>query len=241
MDITEITLTNGFKKDEDICIKKENMETSAIIVKGDDTYESLENDTNLVTYRVVHVSSDNDNHILPHIVSSGNDFNATSVQPTIQTVLTAPVNNVYVIGPPNNEIYTTRQTNHKLIAPRTGSVVENRHNTGHTYRDNVRRVMHNAIERKRRDKINNWIIKLSTIIPGCNESSKPGYDNQSKGGILEKAFCYISDLKEENEKLEELSDQNEKLSTELTLKTKQLELALRENRELKMLLRQQEH
>lgn len=38
---------NRFKKDEDICIKKENMETSAIIVKGDDTYESLENDTNL--------------------------------------------------------------------------------------------------------------------------------------------------------------------------------------------------
>ena len=46
-----------------------------------------------------------------------------------------------------------------------------------------KRSKHNEIERKRRDKINNWIGKLSKIVPGQNESAKQA---QSKGVILSK-------------------------------------------------------
>lgn len=35
-------------------------------------------------------------------------------------------------------------------------------------RDERRRATHNEVERRRRDKINNWIAKLSKIIPDCS-------------------------------------------------------------------------
>jgi hypothetical protein len=42
-------------------------------------------------------------------------------------------------------------------------------------RDDRRRATHNEVERRRRDKINNWIVKLSKIIPDCTaESAKTG-------------------------------------------------------------------
>lgn len=38
-------------------------------------------------------------------------------------------------------------------------------------RDDRRRATHNEVERRRRDKINNWIAKLGKIIPECNATS----------------------------------------------------------------------
>ncbi|KAG8431138.1 hypothetical protein GDO86_019359, partial [Hymenochirus boettgeri] len=44
-----------------------------------------------------------------------------------------------------------------------------------TTRDEKRRAQHNEVERRRRDKINNWIVQLSKIIPDCSmESTKSG-------------------------------------------------------------------
>uniref|UniRef100_A0A673HDZ3 BHLH domain-containing protein n=1 Tax=Sinocyclocheilus rhinocerous TaxID=307959 RepID=A0A673HDZ3_9TELE len=37
-----------------------------------------------------------------------------------------------------------------------------------TPRDERRRAQHNEVERRRRDKINNWIVALSKIIPDCS-------------------------------------------------------------------------
>lgn len=44
-------------------------------------------------------------------------------------------------------------------------------------RDDRRRATHNEVERRRRDKINNWIAKLGKIIPECNATT-----NTSGGG-----------------------------------------------------------
>lgn len=70
-------------------------------------------------------------------------------------------------------------------------------------RDERRRATHNEVERRRRDKINNWIMKLGSIIPDtCEAPSKHGpVDGLSKGGILAAACEYIGELKEENENL----------------------------------------
>lgn len=75
-------------------------------------------------------------------------------------------------------------------------------------RDERRRVTHNEVERRRRDKINHWIEKLGSIIPVDGQpsgsllidrqtmfSSTTGMlDGQSKGGILSKACEYVTAL-----------------------------------------------
>lgn len=73
-------------------------------------------------------------------------------------------------------------------------------------RDERRRATHNEVERRRRDKINNWIMKLGSIIPDtCEAPSNNRHggpvDGLSKGGILAAACEYIGELKEENENL----------------------------------------
>lgn len=45
-------------------------------------------------------------------------------------------------------------------------------------RDAKRRLTHNEVERRRRDKINQWIMYMSKIIPDCAEENKTSYDNQ---------------------------------------------------------------
>lgn len=86
-----------------------------------------------------------------------------------------------------------------------------------------------SVERRRRDKINNWIVTLSKIIPDCSmDSTKTGAVSslsldslllfkrssffncvtmslyfQSKGGILSKACDYIRELRQSNQRLQE--------------------------------------
>ena len=50
-------------------------------------------------------------------------------------------------------------------------------------RDDRRRVSHNEVERRRRDKINNWILKLGKIMPDSvhNDTGKTGQVLQSAG------------------------------------------------------------
>jgi hypothetical protein len=38
-----------------------------------------------------------------------------------------------------------------------------------TPRDEKRRATHNEVERRRRDKINNWIDKLAKMLPECEQ------------------------------------------------------------------------
>lgn len=49
-------------------------------------------------------------------------------------------------------------------------------------RDDRRRVSHNEVERRRRDKINNWILKLGKIMPDSvhNDAGKTGQVKKAK-------------------------------------------------------------
>lgn len=96
------------------------------------------------------------------------------------------------------------------------------------------------MERRRRDKINNWITKLSKIIPENSSSDIKGnghYDGQSKGGILAKACEYIVELRDNNQKLESCIKENKQLSQNLeAVKLKNANLE-RENRALRDMLK----
>ncbi len=45
-------------------------------------------------------------------------------------------------------------------------------------RDDRRRVSHNEVERRRRDKINNWILKLGKIMPSDSTQNDTGKTSQ---------------------------------------------------------------
>ncbi|XP_046383243.1 upstream stimulatory factor 2 isoform X5 [Ischnura elegans] len=173
-----------------------------------------------VTYRVVQVASPGDStEVLPQIVSSSSGFSSPSPQ-GVQAVLTSPINGqFYVIGSPQDVFGTPSQ---RSLAPRAGQL-ESRGSS----RDERRRATHNEVERRRRDKINHWIVKLSKIIPECApDHAKQG---QSKGGILAKACEYIMELRNSNQRLGECIKENERLTMDVEMLRQQGEELRREN------------
>lgn len=97
-----------------------------------------------------------------------------------------PTGQLYVMMSPQDVLATTQQS---------------KPGTQRTSRDDKRRAQHNEVERRRRDKINNWIVQLSKTIPDCNIDATKNC--QSKGGILSKACDYIQELRQSNARLEE--------------------------------------
>nr|AFK10821.1 upstream transcription factor 2, c-fos interacting [Callorhinchus milii] len=86
----------------------------------------------------------------------------------------------YVMMTPQDVLQTGTQ---RTIAPRTHPYSPKEEHDLHnmkidgprTPRDERRRAQHNEVERRRRDKINNWIVQLSKIIPDCNaDNTKTG-------------------------------------------------------------------
>ncbi|XP_023288923.1 transcriptional regulator CBF1-like isoform X3 [Orussus abietinus] len=110
-------------------------------------------------------------------------------------------------------------------------------------RDDRRRATHNEVERRRRDKINNWIAKLGKIIPECNANTsgngssggegKTNYETQSKGGILAKACEYIGELRAANQGLGQCVRDNEKLRQEINALKQLVTQLKRENAQLR--------
>ncbi|KAJ3155778.1 hypothetical protein HDU86_004248 [Geranomyces michiganensis] len=58
------------------------------------------------------------------------------------------------------------------------------------HRDHLRKVSHSAIERRRRERINDKIAQLKSLVPACANQ-----DSLHKLRILEEAIDYIRDLK----------------------------------------------
>lgn len=107
-------------------------------------------------------------------------------------------------------------------------------------RDERRRATHNEVERRRRDKINNWITKLSKIIPENSPPDMKGnghYDGQSKGGILAKACEYILELRETEQKCELVVKENKQLNHTVELLQKKNNSLELENRSLREILK----
>lgn len=195
-----------------------------------------------LAYRVVQVNGTT-------AIQPTNEIELPVSQPGNNTVqvLTSPLNGqFYVIGNAN-DVFTTAQTSRSLVPRATTLQIETPRNctSGLKKRDDRRRATHNEVERRRRDKINNWITKLGKIIPDCNVSStnttgtsssgegKTNYETQSKGGILAKACEYIGELRVANQNLGQCLRDNEKLRQEITTLKQLVTQLKRENHQLR--------
>ncbi|KAF2362393.1 Myc-type basic helix-loop-helix (bHLH) domain [Trinorchestia longiramus] len=98
------------------------------------------------------------------------------------------------------------------------STVSSMSNSRGRAREDKRRVVHNEVERRRRDKINNWICKLAKILPNCSETQLKNVNMMtSKAGILAKACDYIQEMQRENETLSDTARKHQRLQQELQL------------------------
>ncbi|KAL2740938.1 upstream stimulatory factor 2-like isoform X1 [Vespula squamosa] len=164
-----------------------------------------------VAYRVVQVS---DNHL------DNNELSITTpVNNTVQ-VLTSPINGQFYLLSSGNEVLTSDSA--RNVMPRVAKVqIETSENLvpGIKKRDERRRVTHNEVEKRRRDKINNWIFKLGKLLPD-NENGISGGDMkanselQSKGDILARACEYITELRDIREKYSQNLEENTQLLEE---------------------------
>ncbi|XP_058826110.1 upstream stimulatory factor 2-like isoform X2 [Topomyia yanbarensis] len=149
----------------------------------------------------------------------------------------------FVIKKNNDNVKQSRPTvNISRTGPRSASDCPSDTNLNRK-RDDRRRANHNEIERRRRDKINNWIHELNKIIPAEHMNSPPQDpqankqnggtgDNLSKGGILAKACEYITRLKDTSDKLTEcLAEKDQILLENLQLK-ESINQLLTENKRL---------
>ncbi|XP_030633139.1 upstream stimulatory factor 1 isoform X4 [Chanos chanos] len=146
----------------------------------------------------------------------------TSVQaPDTLLSQSTPTGQLYVMMSPQEVLAGANQR--KTEAPRTS-------------RDEKRRAQHNEVERRRRDKINNWIVQLSKTIPDCTmDSTKTG---QSKGGILSKACDYIQELRQSNIRLGDELNTLERLRMDNQLLRQEVEDWKSKNQILRNQLRQ---
>ncbi|XP_027867969.1 upstream stimulatory factor 2 isoform X4 [Xiphophorus couchianus] len=155
-----------------------------------------------------------------------------SVQAAADPTLTQAGGQFYVMMTPPDVIQTGTQ---RTIAPRTQPYPA-KMDGPRTPRDERRRAQHNEVERRRRDKINNWIVTLSKMIPDCTmDSTKTG---ASKGGILSKACDYIRDLRQSNQRLQESLKEVERIQVDNELCRQQIEELKNENALLRAQLQQ---
>ncbi|XP_028984668.1 upstream stimulatory factor 2 isoform X2 [Betta splendens] len=168
-----------------------------------------------------------------------------SVQATTDPTLTQAGGQFYVMMTPPDVIQAGTQ---RTIAPRTQPYPADENELlqleglnwkmdgPRTPRDERRRAQHNEVERRRRDKINNWIVTLSKIIPDCSmDSTKTG---ASKGGILSKACDYIRELRQSNQRLQESLKEVERIQVDNELCRQQIEELKNENTLLRAQLQQ---
>ncbi|XP_027621985.1 upstream stimulatory factor 1 isoform X2 [Tupaia chinensis] len=76
----------------------------------------------------------------------------------------------------------------RSIAPRTHPYSP-KSEAPRTTRDEKRRAQHNEVERRRRDKINNWIVQLSKIIPDCSMESTKSGQVMDRPWKVKEGFC----------------------------------------------------
>ncbi|KAM9851676.1 upstream stimulatory factor 2 isoform 2-T2 [Aulostomus maculatus] len=155
-----------------------------------------------------------------------------SVQAATDPTFTQAGGQFYVMMTPPDVIQAGTP---RTIAPRTQSYPA-KLDGPRTPRDERRRAQHNEVERRRRDKINNWIVTLSKIIPDCSmDSTKTG---ASKGGILSKACDYIRELRQSNQRLQESLKEVERIQVDNELCRQQIEELKNENALLRAQLQQ---
>lgn len=127
----------------------------------------------------------------------------------------------------------------RTLAPRTHNIAP-RIEATRSGRDERRRATHNEVERRRRDKINNWIVQLSKIVPDCQaDGPKSSSLAGRKGEILERACKYIRSLQAANSQMADSLADVEKISLESELLRSQNEELKQENNLLRAAMAQQ--
>ncbi|KAJ4928180.1 hypothetical protein JOQ06_015974 [Pogonophryne albipinna] len=173
------------------------------------------------------------------------DGTAVSVQTTSDPTIAQAGGQFYVMMSPTEVLQTAPRT----LAPRTHTYTADlgesemlQHGSSNwkvegprAPRDERRRAQHNEVERRRRDKINNWIVTLSKIIPDCSLDSRTG---ASKGGILSKACDYIRELRQSNQRLQESYKEVERVEMDNELLRQQIEELKNDNALLRAQLQQ---
>ncbi|CAL7951902.1 unnamed protein product [Xylocopa violacea] len=185
---------------------------------------------NAVAYRVVQVGDNHTNNTELSI--------AAPINNTVQ-VLTSPINGPFYVLSNGSDVIATESA--RTVTPRVKLQIENPQNilTNIKKRDERRRVTHNEVERRRRDKINNWISKLGKLLPECEQSTssegdvKTNFELQSKGGILARACQYITELRDVQENLSQSLDENAQLIEEAKTLRQVVNQLRKENSELK--------
>ncbi|CAL1583306.1 unnamed protein product [Knipowitschia caucasica] len=162
----------------------------------------------------------------PTITQAGGQFYVMMSPPEVlQTAAQrsiAPRSHAYSTDLSDGDLLQTGSSNWKVDGPRAP-------------RDERRRAQHNEVERRRRDKINNWIVTLSKIIPDCSVDSRTG---ASKGGILSKACDYIRELRQSNQRLQESFKDVERVEMDNELLRQQIEELKNDNALLRAQLQQ---
>ncbi|XP_076278220.1 upstream stimulatory factor 1 isoform X1 [Lasioglossum baleicum] len=186
---------------------------------------------NGVAYRVVQVEDNQPNNAEVSIAAPLNN--------TVQ-VLTSPINGQLYVLSNSNEVVTPDSP--RTVAPRVKLQIDDPQNILTTIkkRDERRRVTHNEVERRRRDKINTWITKLGKLLPDYEQNTigegdvKTNFELQSKGGILERACEYITELRDVQENLQQSLDENAQLLEEAKTLRQVVSQLRKENSELKI-------
>ncbi|KAM6903245.1 upstream stimulatory factor 2 [Lycodopsis pacificus] len=174
------------------------------------------------------------------------DGTAVSVQAASDPTIAQAGGQFYVMMSPPEVLQTTAP---RTIAPRTHTYTADldesemlQHGSSNwkvegprAPRDERRRAQHNEVERRRRDKINNWIVTLSKIIPDCSIDSRTG---ASKGGILSKACDYIRELRQSNQRLQDSYKEVERVEMDNELLRQQIEELKNDNALLRAQLQQ---
>ncbi|XP_004074353.1 upstream stimulatory factor 2 isoform X2 [Oryzias latipes] len=160
----------------------------------------------------------------PATVSDGTAVSVQAADPAI----TQAGGQLYVMMSPPEVLQGATP---RAIAPQTYTKVESQR----VPRDERRRAQHNEVERRRRDKINNWIVTLSKLIPDCSVDSRSA---ASKGGILSKACDYIRELRQNNQRLQESCKEVEQAEMDNELLRQQVEELKNDNALLRAQLQQ---
>uniref|UniRef100_A0A8D8LDI2 Upstream stimulatory factor 2 n=1 Tax=Cacopsylla melanoneura TaxID=428564 RepID=A0A8D8LDI2_9HEMI len=213
---------------QEVCLNPD-LDQISVSVSLHGTLESTEDG---MTYRLIQVDSMKDEssvdpNSLSPILQSTPEYSEKTT-----SLMNEALNGEFYVLNPASELFTTA-SNSKPVA-NTG-----RHSNAVRVRDERKRASHNEVERRRRDKINTWILKLGTLIPEEPSSPDKNVECQSlrsKGGILAKACDHIVELRAKNQNLEKYIKANEQLVSKLDRISKQnLELKY-ENNVLKNML-----
>jgi len=146
--------------------------------------------------------------------------------PTVQTGDGNQGGQFYVMMSPQEVIPVAGNNTPRIIAPRS-QTLSTKVESNRSSRDERRRATHNEVERRRRDKINTWIMKIAAVVPDCQmDQSKQG---TSKGGVLSKALDHIVKLRQENERLRDNIKEQERVLVENQVLRQQVEKLRQEN------------